>query len=539
MSDSYDFYLNKLNRIFENTFMEAYKNIKGKNKHNIYKYTSDIFRKWYFSTLMDGTALSPAIIIDKLKRVYNIEPMVFDNIYMAGDLKHPDFLYYRTNYSSESYPVIDDLKYFLKSCDPYIELNPAGDVSDNAKPDIISGLSIKNDNYYINYLASISLELGLIEPVTSIYLKAVKPTKKAKDFFKKDNHKIYLKIVEATITGFANFLEYTMLSSDTTKDFVLSILKQPITIDEIYKRLYLSNGIDLTAIYDEALQNEASFPSDVKEYISLGIYYLGVGIDKYFLTTFGYYLKLITPLYVVPVNMLEDMAILYNAIRENLEIDSEVYSPCSHYFLTPLGKEIFLNSDEQAPYEEFVANDQNDIKDIINSLYKESSKTVKRTHSSVAKTLPEYKVTVYRLKLSFISDKRFWITIEIPEDTTLAELHSQICYAFDFLAISEYSFYVGLEETPFKQYTPEYNKMRTKKTETVSIADLNLEPGDVLKYVINNNSSIFSGIFKNNPVRFELQLVKIKPDEYSPLYPRIYKKSKKFAEYVENLDLNF
>lgn len=538
MLKSYDYYLDKIKYIFEEAFLDSYKNIKGRNKRRLCMYVSDIYRKWYYSTLLEGTILTPANLVSKLNRLYKIDPITFDSIGAKIIDRKIVFSYKRLNYSSGNYHIIDDLKSLLSHCYPYIEITENLEVKNDIIKVLDNELSIKEDNYYVNYLLSLAFELGLLNFATSIHMKAAKPSKSADSFFELEPEEAFHKIVDATISILASFLESTLMAENFSKEFILSLLKKPITVNEIYEKLYSSNGVDLNLIFGDTDDYSPGLPEEIMEYINLGIYYLGIGIDKYFLTTFGYYLKLIVPMYVIPFKIAEDMAILYNTVRDNMDIDSEVYSPCSHYYLTELGLKHFDVKCEET--EKFMISDEVDITEVIDTIY-DSWKTSKTLFGlSMPQDMYIYdNITVYQIKVALISDRRYWITLEISDDTTLNELHNQICHTLNFLTASDYSFYLGMEESPFLQYTPETNKKRTKKAENTTLASLNLSENDVMKYVVENYTSIFSDIFGEKIVRFELRLIKIKTGEYSHLYPRIYRKSKRFLEHLGDYELDF
>lgn len=537
MHEGYDFFLNKINGIFESEYREAYKNIKGRNKQKINGYISDIYRKWYSSTLIEGTILSPANIIAKLKSIYAIPADIFDTVYIEKPaVQKSSFVYSRGNYSVYEFPVISDLKLLSEYCSPYLELTQFGDLPREAKDNLQSGMVIR-DNYYIDYLLDIAYVLNICEEAPSIYVRAVKQTKYASDFFEQDKSIIFRKIFDATVSICVDFLNSTLPFGEHTKDFVLSILRNPLPTDAIYKKLYSLNGINLDIVWDESI-DDSEFPFEIKEYLSLGIYYLGIGLDKYFFTTMGYYLKIIQPLYILPAKIDEDMAILYNAIRDNKEIDAEVYSPCSDYYLTQLGVNLLGKQNCNTKSELTIPDNYNDIKQLVLTL--SGSDTGARggiNEYGLNVAVKDDKITVYQLKVTLLTNRRFWITLEVPDNMTLSDLHAQICYALDFDMISDYSFFIDMEESPFKQITPCYNKMRTRKSEQIKLSDLDMDKDSSLKYVTENSTSVFSDIFLDKTIKFEVKLVKIKKDEYNLLFPRIYRKSKLFSEYLEKNDL--
>ena len=531
----YHHFLERIHALFEADYTNARRQIKGAGKAELYAYAPDIYRKWYYSALVEDTVLSPANLTEWLNRAYGYPPMTYDNLCPAltnaGRRIH--YHYARHTYTLQNHPITGDLKAMADMGCPLLTLGEDGRLTGEARQALLPMLSIK-DHDYGDYLLSISLEIGLMERAPAIHMKALRTATKAAAFFKLNPRQQLNRIFEGAVSLLLSCLHAMLPGEVYTRDTVIGLIKNPLATDDIFERLYSMQGMDLGQLWGEAGDTDADHISDeVQDYISMSIYYLGVGLDRYFFTPMGHYLRFIRPLYVAPVPVAEDVAILYNALREVNSRDSaaeQLYTPCTHYTLTTLGAAFFNLSGGEFP-KELLIESSADGEEMLSAIWRKREAQSQLDRLSGAPGKGDA-ITVYRLKIMLQGRNAFWITVEVDEQTTLSDLHLQICYALDLPIISDYSFYIGSEDSPFKQFTPAQNKRRTRKTEDTRLSSLKLSVGDSLRYVIKDTDSIFEPFFPQKSAVFSVSLTHIRTGEYALLYPRVYQKGKLLISYV-------
>ncbi len=520
-------YFIKLNNLFASNFMDAYKLLKYKDKNKILRYVGVLYNKWYNSSLIGESVVTPANLVNLLAEsvakknksttvVTNIKPVLVNNA-LTG------FTFSVEVYNSKSHPIIDDLKIFLEHSRPDLNLDDSDYMRYEETITLLDKLSLY-DPFYIIFLQLLCFKLDLVKKIPSIYSNKAQAVNDYENFFKGSKSSVLKKIVDAAIEVCAENLSTAIPFDDDvfSKELVHSILTTPIEPDFLFKRIYSSLGIDIFDLWEQYDSNV-----DLNEFdgaVLSSVYILGILIDQWFLTLFGSYLKLIQPLYSFVYKFTEEVHSIYENIQNAGSEDniSSLFWPCSYYSVTSFGNS-FLKTD----YTDYILEEfkgEFTVDEIFNSVFKEIGK--QSLKAFIDDTFDLQMVYVLKAKLS--KDKRYWKTIEVLESTTLNDLHTEISRAFDpNLFKSDYSFFLDTEKNKMLEYTAPTSKRKVKKADKHTLSQLHLLKKQTflyknLNYDMYNNLSVFN---------LDIELVDMKQPTTGLSYPRIIKQSKFMKEF--------
>ncbi|MCL2461211.1 MAG: hypothetical protein FWF44_00975, partial [Defluviitaleaceae bacterium] len=329
-----DTYVSSLNRIFQDNFSQTFGAVRKKGKKDSLIYASSLYRRWYYSAMVENTFFSPALMTDAL--CAKPGSVAATAIFPKADSAEASFTFKTYEYSADSHPVIDDLKRIMEFCVP--DSDKLGDaLRSGGAPmrSVLSRLSIW-DPFYVEFLASIATHLGLVEQFPSIHTKKLQVSHKKYDhFFAQSPQEMFMQIVESTVKFVAAFFHETMFpfSGMFTESRIRAMLSEPINAGELYEYVFESSEIpDMLGILDNDILENAF----VSESILVGLLY-----DKCFLCTFGYYLKLIHPIYTAVYDFDTEIKEFLESAGDNSSMLASLYLPAQHYVATKLGQEVF------------------------------------------------------------------------------------------------------------------------------------------------------------------------------------------------------
>ncbi len=518
MHDDYQIDISKINGVFEKRFLCAYKGLRLKGKSIILKYISTIFKRWYFTALISDTLITPSNLGLKLSQKYTQNVLSIPTLYATSD---KSFNFKFINYSIDSHPVVDDLEIFIKSCSPTVQLLEDGFLEEQHISKIISKLSLC-DVFYAEYLFLIAFRLNILEKIPSLYTDVVHVTKEFDALYSLDKKQIFIKIVEATASLSASFINDTIDSSTRfiSESDLLELLKTPTRIDDIFSRIFSFLGFNDDNI-EELWFDDGD--NDITESFLSSTFLLGMILDKYFLSPFGSYLRLINPVYLMPFDFAAELDSFFASIKVASDITPALFSPCFFYHATPLGIEYFnleQEFDYDMPFPKDVPMDM-----ILNAVVSNAAKKISFPKPPVNDSI------VYEIKIRLSSSKETWINLEMPSKMTLHELFQEVCREFILNSGNDYSFYPTIEENRFCELTSPKNKRSAKKTDQTTLEQLNLGLKNkfVLVYCNIENASL-SRLKKteSNVLKFELELIKIGERKHNRFYPRVTRYSKYF-----------
>ena len=531
---NYNINCNLINQMFEDNFLNSYRDLRKKRKTRILTYISSIYRRWYYSTLIRDTYLSPANLLsfitaeDAGHKNTVISPIV--RLVKNGKNR---IEFRMMEYSVNKHPVINDLKIFLEPCVPDLELSPNDMLMDSHVEDLMGKLSMW-DSFYVEYLLSISIYLGIIKKIPSIYSNRAQVTSEYQKLYNLPDNEIFGLIVKATVNSAVSFINEMIPLPEAyfTSSTIYDLLKHPVIVDDIFQHVYNILGIKISDIYSyEADVYDDPFFDDLNNAIISSTFLLGLLLDKCFLTPFGYYLQLIRPLYTLPYEFPSEIAYLAESLEEDERLVTALYASSSFYQLTALGAEFFnierpdsFKPESEIPFER--------MPEIVNgnTEYAREQREALKVNFNIAE---ESSLLIYNIKVRLADDRSLWKNIEIPGNITLYNLFSEICYQFSLDPDAEYSFFKDITENPFTEYSSVRRSKRSKSNADIALDDLGLPERHRFVLVIYNSFNPYIDFETetiSKKIRLELDIIKIKNREEAQLYPRVSRVSSGFKE---------
>ena len=280
MTDEYkglseDKVISLLNK-FYSTFFGIYQNENFLNK-NIYARCCDsLFKKWYYSAVVGNTTITPAQIVEYLNPnsvAYRIKNSDYKN--------EKNLNYKKIDYSLESHPITYDFKNILSLGKNSIQFDTIGKLVNISKIELNELLSNTEDSY-IYYLLELAMEMKLVTTIPSIGVTTFQSTDNANDVLKMVNRKLL----------------------DFMLDGAYELTKNKIIVNNVGKKEHIKKWITEFTEVDKVmrflmeLENGKNYTDDE---FSMFLLEMGILFDKYFLTPYGYYFKLINPYYGMPL----------------------------------------------------------------------------------------------------------------------------------------------------------------------------------------------------------------------------------------------
>lgn len=537
MTKGFEEYLSNITSVYEKKFIDTYKEIRTEGKKQLLTHCISFYRRWYYSALLEDSVLTPANLIDALRKVYGLEGCTTVYPVLRSRTRAAKFNYKTVAYSIDDHPVITDLSLLLESCAPACELDE-GDVLLGQHLDTLLNQISLYDPIYVNYLLDLAMYLKLMKKMPSIYANQFQTTKECELFFNQPKKEMLDTIIKATISIATRELN-TLLPGNRflTYDYILSILKEPITTDDLFKHIYSTLGFSIEKLMEFKVENSLD---DVYNAMVSSTFYLGVVLDNYFFTPFGFYLHLINPGYMLPYDLEKEIAYAMEALEETGDIDPALFSPCSHYTLTPLGLEYFQQPNA-SPL--FVIPENMPIGALVDSLICGDFRNVHKSKQKVLQTMMgNFFVTdqtylesnkVYQIKARLKDNKAYWKTLEFLEACTLHDVYMELCYEFNFELNMNYSFFREATENPFSEYTSPVRKKQAKSTDTATLKEFGLIERQICVMALYDIISPFNethGPIPQKCVKLELEVRKVKDKGVGQYYPCVVGESTRFQE---------
>lgn len=465
MTDEYkglseDKVISLLNK-FYSTFFGIYQNENFLNK-NIYARCCDsLFKKWYYSAVVGNTTITPAQIVEYLNPnsvAYRIKNSDYKN--------EKNLNYKKIDYSLESHPITYDFKNILSLGKNSIQFDTIGKLVNISKIELNELLSNTEDSY-IYYLLELAMEMKLVTTIPSIGVTTFQSTDNANDVLKMVNRKLL----------------------DFMLDGAYELTKNKIIVNNVGKKEHIKKWITEFTEVDKVmrflmeLENGKNYTDDE---FSMFLLEMGILFDKYFLTPYGYYFKLINPYYGMPFDMVNEFMFIDSLAEDYGEIYLEdyediMYSPCTSYSLSKLGREYYeKHSLEKNQLDDLDIDDVFDI--VLNN-------KVEKYHRLRNKTVEKNETIT--LKMYDNDNPSESLLDKFNKNMSLAKLSHIICHKYKLMGdLYDYSFYT-LPKTVFSEYRCEYENVNYN-TVNITLKDifsrfnkLYLEFGNNKVFVIN------------------------------------------------------
>ena len=384
-----------------------------------------------------------------------------------SDYKNEKILNYKKiDYSLESHPITYDFKNILSLGKNSIQFDTIGKLVNISKIELNELLSNTEDSY-VFYLLELAMEMKLVTTIPSIGVTTFQTTDNANDVLKMDNRKLL----------------------DFMLDGAYELTKNKIIVNNVGKKEHIKKWITEFTEVDKVmrflmeLENGKNYTDDE---FSMFLLEMGILFDKYFLTPYGYYFKLINPYYGMPFDMVNEFMFIDSLAEDYGEIYLEdyediMYSPCTSYSLSKLGREYY----EKHSLEKNQLDDLNidDVFDIV------LNNKVEKYHRLRNKTVEKNETIT--LKMYDNDNPSESLLDKFNKNMSLAKLSHIICHKYKLMGdLYDYSFYT-LPKTVFSEYRCDYENVNYN-TVNITLKDifsrfnkLYLEFGNNKVFVIN------------------------------------------------------
>jgi len=525
---SYDYYFDSINNQFTNAFGAIYKPKNKLARNKISPYLSEMHRRWYYSTIFENTFLSPANILESLNHEYDKNLENSATVHFAPTTNYTGLKYITHEYNQDTHPIIADFCLIIDFCNPHIDLTPTNQMPIELAIEAAKKLNLNNYNY-ASYLLELAMDMGLVVKIPSIHVNRAQVAEDAKEHLSIHPTILFDKIVKATLHYSSHkFNEFLPLPVPIFKEEnLLQLLKSPLEIDQIFQNLYDMLGMDLEEAMDPHMFDDIVDEMDMA--VLSGTYLLGILLDKFFLTPFGYYLRLIRPLYMIPFDIKAETKLLLETLNDN-DLDEEdksaaFYAPCSRYYLTDFGLR-YLNV---IPDTENHLHIQSILPfATVSGLFNDPP--AKKADAKAL--LPGFKrgdFQVFTIRAKLYNDSQIWLNIEASDTTNLHRLFLELSYFLDVDKDHEYIFYQDKSESPFMAYTSPSSTRRSKKAKDTLLRDLSLKKGQVMVLNVADPGMSFS--YNHN--KWHLTITSVHQGTPGIVYPRVTNLSRFFEEYLD------
>jgi len=524
--------IQKLHALFDHNFMGVYRSANPGKRRSVLPYLQSIYRRWYYSTLIEDAPLSPANLVESICAYYNQPAATYTVAHARNKSKLMGIDMRLIEYSLDNHPMVDDMRLLMDYCTPYIDLQ-AGDTFTTTQALEMGELVSMNDPLYAAFLLEVSLEMRLVVKVPSVGINRFKPAVQAKEVMAAPCRDIFSRIIETAITIASKGLQNLVMLPDSlfSSAIIRSLLEKPMFTDDIFAKVYETLGYDMDEVMDFTADDNSSL-EDLDVDLLAGTFMTGVLLDKYFFTPFGHFMKLIRPLYILPFDFGSEVTDYINVSDDPEEGTIAFFAPCSSYTLTDLGLEClniaktednYLDTKKAIPFEQ--------MKDTLFG-----SPEALAIFAEIARHLSPLRIDeppedVYTFRVRLQNDTSIWVHVQMPSDASLHDMYTEIADCLGLKDNSDYTFYHDKAENPFVEYTSPRRTKRGRKTSDIALEDLDFERQKQMLLVAYNQALPFGE--EEPTICLQLELLHSKPPEAGHEYPRVSRVSKGFRESLE------
>ena len=523
MKDHYKYYAELINQQFSGIFDARYKSGDKYQQAKLLPCLANIYRRWYYSSLVENTYLTPANLFESLNRQAGCAPDISPNVHMNSTTNYTGLTYSYQNYNRSGHPVVKDFRTIIDFCRPDIDLTPEDQMPEELAVKAAKDLHM-NDPSYAMYLLSLALEMGLLVKIPSIYVNHAQLVKDIEERMTFSDEEMFDKIVQYTLKFASKSLSEIVPVPVPLFDeeYLVSILKEPVETDAIFQRLYDTMGVDIEDLMGLEMFEEIEM---LDMAVISGTYLLGIVLDKFFLTPFGHYLKLIRPIYMLPFDFENEITIFLDSYIDEDELGIAFYAPCSHYYLTDLGLNYFKINPNLTNYLDI----ENKLKFSQVATLFENNKIKDIRQVQALSAVFERESCIYSLKVKYLSEPKLWLNIDVSDITNLHRLYLELAYYFDLDKNGEYTFFPDTTENPFLAYASPNQARRAKKSSDTTLGSLKLEEKQQMILAVSYPRVGGS----KHKEKWTLEVIKIHEGKAGQTYPAVTRLGKALKGYFE------
>lgn len=536
MDKSFTEQIKTLHVLFENGFADAYRDANKRKRRKVMPYVAALYRRWYYSTLIENTPFSPANIMESICLHYGLDTALYPQSVLRNDKKFNGFEIKSQNYNTQPHPIINDLRLLIDFCLPHVDLQVGDFFFDQQILDLAEKLSIA-DPAYASFLLDIVMKMKLMTKIPSLYVNRVEPVRDWEVKLNGDPQKLFIEIVDASLLISAHHMRELIALPELmfTDSFVRAMLTDPIETDALFEQVYDVLGYTLEDLIELSMESEGpDFESQDGAFLA-GTFLMGVVLDRHFFTPFGMFLKLIKPLYVLPFDFageIEDF--IESKTTDRDEVFVAFFAPCSSYTLTDLGLRTLGIKPNEANYYDVGKHMPFEV--LKESLFVDPEMI--EVLVKMAQLLPAAIAggptmrPIYTFRIRMETDPTLWLHLHMPANSLLYEIYEEALLYFPLRENHDYSFFHDEIENRFAEYpSPKRATARTKKTAETPLDALDFEHQNKMVLTAYNQALPFGG--KPSTVRFEIEMMGKRQPDPAHEYPRVARMSKAMKDFDE------
>jgi len=537
LNNDFVFDINTLHRLFVNGFTDAYRDAPTHKRRKLMPYAMALHRRWYYSALIENTPVTPANIVDSMAHYYNEGTDIFPHPVLKNASRFSGFSVTLARHDS-AHPVIGDLGLLLDFCSPHADID-GEDLFFNAQLLALSERISIGDPAYAAFLLDVALEMKLMVKVPSLHVNRIMCAKDARERLAAEPTAFFAGLVESAVLVCAKRLRIMIELPENvfTDSYVRAMLTDPVETDAVFERVYDTLGYTLEDLTNLSLNPQMiDFGSEDEAFLA-GTFMMGLVLDQYFYTPFGYFLKLIKPHYVLPFVLnteIEDfMAAPLPPPDE--EVFMAYFAPCSSYTLTELGlrtlnikktEKNYFDAADYIPFDllkETLFSDPEMIEILVKMV-----QIFPPLH--LMEGLPPSEVYAFRIRLK--DEPSLWLHLHMPPDATLNDFYDEI---LDFLPLrdsGDFSFFHDPTENRFAEYPcAKRAKPNAKKTAEAVLSSFDFERQSLMLMTIYGQALPFAG--KSPARQVEIEMTGIKEADVQRDYPYVARMSTALKKSLE------
>lgn len=355
---------------FEEQFLKGYNSIEDKDK--IFNVRDTLFRRWYYSAMLELTYLNPCFLINeiaqqKIQGEYVVMPHIKPEFSKGNKVK---FTYSYKYFSIEEHPVVEDLIKLVEFSKPSVHLDmESGFVLKNGEM-FIDEINYRNA-YYLFYLVELAKEMMLIKEMPSIGTICLIPTKGYDEFLSlSKEEQLYIVVDNSINISVKRFNEQSIFSNKLTRQKIIDMIDNGVINDKYFNEVdknvsFMEEFIEHARNSgDEQILNEIlnTNPRNLAEMLSET--YFGIYIDMWFISVFGYYLGIITPNYAQVYDVYGSMNQLIRC-NDPMEKQGYMFDMDEAHDLTCLGDKIMSLFKKVHPKKNFNKIKEHEFQDMF------------------------------------------------------------------------------------------------------------------------------------------------------------------------------
>ena len=497
----------------------TFRNLENSSQKELKEIIPILFKKWFFSSTMDNTIVSPANILSWESDEWETNSSFADTdlCIVANKSGLNKYKLRHRIVSFDKHPLIEDIKAFLSFCSPVAELNEKGYLNDPQKDILRKKLNL-TDRFYIDYITVLCIDLKLLVKMPSLFAAVYCPADDCDNFFARDGKDILEDLLYASMEICSGKIanDLVLPSSSFSSVILYGYFKKCVPVNEIIKNVYSTMGFDIEKLLEKCDDSNLSFED---QSLLASINYVGHLIDKWYITPLSAYLRLIRPLYPMTNDLTEKLNLIADIYSINGYADTEVFYPPNLYSLTQLGKA--FSDTERYEFDQTIPKDipKESIYDVIANAF-----MTDKFHFELEDFIACSK-TILSLKIKDIKNPLKWIVFEADSNMTLSSLSFEIMDAFELGEGHDYTFIKKTGANVEHRYSFNNKKGGFNEPECISLNAVLSEKNDKLYLDIPKISE-----------QYVISLLKTDTGKGGILYPRPVRQSKLMDDSREKFD---